>query len=70
MYIFIPRTKIPVNVLYMENMLVVFLRTFRRRRPPTVAPHSINFLIAINSDCDENGGLKPKVPKNTFPLIE
>jgi hypothetical protein len=28
-----PRPKVPVNVSYMENMLVVFLRTFERRRP-------------------------------------
>ena len=33
---FIPRPKVPVNVLYLENMLVVFLRTFKRRRPPTI----------------------------------
>jgi hypothetical protein len=43
-YSFIPRPKVPVNVLYLENMLVVFLRTFGRQRPPTVAPHSINLL--------------------------
>jgi hypothetical protein len=29
-YNFIPRPKVPVNVLYLENMLVVFLRTFER----------------------------------------
>jgi hypothetical protein len=34
-YNFIPRPKVPVNVLYLENMLIVFLRTFGRRRPPT-----------------------------------
>jgi hypothetical protein len=34
-YNFIPRLKVPMNVLYLENMLVVFLRTFGRRRPPT-----------------------------------
>jgi hypothetical protein len=28
----------------LESMLVMFLRTFGRRRPPTVAPHSINLL--------------------------
>jgi hypothetical protein len=34
-YNFILRPKVPVNVSYLENMLVVFLRTFGRRRPPT-----------------------------------
>jgi hypothetical protein len=39
-------------------MLVKFLRTFGRGRPPTVAPRSINlFLYLTNSDCDVNGGL-------------
>jgi hypothetical protein len=27
-----------------ETLLIMFLRTFGRRRPPTVAPHSINLL--------------------------
>jgi hypothetical protein len=27
-----------------ETLLIMFLRTFRRRRPPTVAPRSINLL--------------------------
>jgi hypothetical protein len=34
-YSFIPRPKVPVNVLYLESMLVVFLRTFEIRRPST-----------------------------------
>jgi hypothetical protein len=38
-------------------MLVMFLRTFRRRRPPTVAPRSINLLYVINSNYDVNEGL-------------
>jgi hypothetical protein len=39
-------------------MLVMFLRTFRRGRPPTLAPHSINlFLHLTNSDCDVNDDL-------------
>jgi hypothetical protein len=39
-------------------MLVKFLRTFGRERPPTVAPHNINlFLHLTNSDCDVNEGL-------------
>jgi hypothetical protein len=30
MYNFIPRLKVPVYILYLENMLAVFLRTFGR----------------------------------------
>jgi hypothetical protein len=44
MCVFIPCPKVPVHILYLKNMLVVFLRTFGRRRPPTVAPRSINLL--------------------------
>jgi hypothetical protein len=35
MYNFIPCPKVPVHILYLGNMLVVFLRTFGRPRPPT-----------------------------------
>jgi hypothetical protein len=38
--------------------------------PPTVAPRSINLFKITNSDCDMDEGLKPKVQKNTFPLLE
>ena len=48
----------PWQYITLESMLVVFLRTFRRRRPPIVAPRSINlFLYLTNSDCDVNKGL-------------
>jgi hypothetical protein len=40
------------------------------RRPPTVAPLSINLFKITNSDCDMDEGLKPKVRKNIFPLLE
>jgi hypothetical protein len=33
MYNFIPCLKVPIHILYLGNMLVVFLRTFGRRRP-------------------------------------
>jgi hypothetical protein len=36
MYTIIPCPKVPVHILYLGNMLVVFLRTFGRGRPPTV----------------------------------
>jgi hypothetical protein len=46
------------SLCYTENMLVNFLRTFGRGRPPTVAPRCINlFLHLTNSDCDVNEGL-------------
>jgi hypothetical protein len=48
----------------------MFLRTFGGRRPPTVAPRSINLFKITNSDCNMDEGLKPKVQKNTFPLLE
>jgi hypothetical protein len=44
--------------IILENMLVMFLRTFGRGRPPTLAPRSINlFLHLTNSDYDVNEGL-------------
>jgi hypothetical protein len=44
--------------IILENMLVMFLRTFGRGRPPTVAPRNINlFLHLTNLDCDVNEGL-------------
>ena len=52
-----------------KHCQIMFLRTFGGRRPPTVAPRNINLLM-INSDCDMDEGLEPKVRKNTFPLLE
>jgi hypothetical protein len=43
-YSFIPCPKVPVHILAWETLLIMFLRTFERRRPPTVAPRSINLL--------------------------
>jgi hypothetical protein len=41
----IPKTKLPV-IAYAENKwLIMFLRTFGRRRPPTVAPRSIDLFL-------------------------
>jgi hypothetical protein len=31
---------------------------------------TINLFKVTNSDCDMDEGLKPKVQKNTFPLLE
>ena len=52
-----------------KHCQIMFLRTFGSRRPPTVAPRNINLLV-INSYCDMDEGLEPKVRKNTFPLLE
>jgi hypothetical protein len=41
---FVSCPKVHVHILYLGYMLVVFLRTFGRQRPPTVAPRSINLL--------------------------
>jgi hypothetical protein len=46
------------SLCYTENMLVKFLRTFGRGRPPTVAPRSINLVLHLtNPNCDVNVGL-------------
>jgi hypothetical protein len=51
------KTKLPV-IAYAENKwLIMFLRTFGRRRPPTVSLTILICFIVINSDCDENEGL-------------
>jgi hypothetical protein len=46
----------------------MFLRTFGGRRPPTVAPRSINLFKIMNSDYDMDEGLKPKVQKKHLPF--
>jgi hypothetical protein len=38
----IRKMKPPIIAYAESKWLIMFLRTFRRRRPPTVAPHSIN----------------------------
>jgi hypothetical protein len=40
-YSFIPRPKVLVNVLYLENILVVFFRTFGRLRPPALGAQDL-----------------------------
>jgi hypothetical protein len=70
-YAVIMNLKIPVHKPYLEDIVkLCFLRTFGGRKPPTVAPRSINLFKITNSDCDMDEGLKPKVRKNTFPLLE
>jgi hypothetical protein len=43
-YSLIPSPKVPVHILCLGNIVNHVLRTFGRRRPPTVAPRSINLL--------------------------
>jgi hypothetical protein len=38
-------TKLPVIAYAKNKWLIMFLRTFRRRRPPIVAPRSINLFL-------------------------
>jgi hypothetical protein len=51
------KTKLPV-IAYAENKwLIMFLRTFGRRRPPIVALTVLICFIVTNSYSDENEGL-------------
>jgi hypothetical protein len=43
-YNFIPSLKVPAYIIHLGNIVNHVLRTFERRRPPIVAPHSINLL--------------------------
>ena len=38
-------TKLPVIAYAKNKWLIMFLRTFGRRRPPTVAPHSVSLFL-------------------------
>jgi hypothetical protein len=68
---FIPNPKLPVIVyVILKTWLVTFLRSFGKRRPPTVALPVLICFFVTNLDCDVNEGLQPKVRKNTFPSLE
>jgi hypothetical protein len=43
--VYLLETKLPVTAYAKNKWLIMFLRTFRRRRPPTVAPRSINLFL-------------------------
>jgi hypothetical protein len=62
---FHPKAEAPCNNPYhSENIwLFMFLRTFGRRRPPTVALAVLICFFVINSNYDVNKGLYPKVQK-------
>jgi hypothetical protein len=53
-----------------KTLLNYVFEDLRRTKAPTIAPRSINLFKKTNSDCDMDEGLKPKVRKNTFPLLE
>jgi hypothetical protein len=70
-YIFISMPKVHVNVLYLENMLVVFLRTFERRRPSTGNFHDpisdcVNDTFMFEHDRESHRSL----PRFNFPLFD
>jgi hypothetical protein len=37
-YTFIPRPKVPMNIFYLENMLVVFFEDLRKMKAPNSSP--------------------------------
>jgi hypothetical protein len=51
------KTKLPVIAYAKNKWLIMFLRTFGRERPPTIAPRNINLFLCNNSNCDVNEGL-------------
>jgi hypothetical protein len=58
MYTFISKPKLPEIVYYTGKQVSYVFEDLRKRKAPTVAPHSINlFLHLTNSGCDVNEGL-------------
>jgi hypothetical protein len=43
--LYLLQTKLPVIAYAKNKWLIMFLRTFGRRRPPTVVPRSINLFL-------------------------
>jgi hypothetical protein len=52
------------------NIVNHVFEDLRKTKAPNSSPSQYKFLITMNSDCDVNESLKPKVRKNTFPLLE
>jgi hypothetical protein len=69
-YIFIPSPKVPVHVLHLGNIVNHVFEDLQKMKAPNSSPSQYLFVITTNLDCDLNEGLKPKVQKNTFPLLE
>jgi hypothetical protein len=60
---YILKTKLPVIAYAEDKWLIMFLRTFGRRRPPIVALVVLICSFVTNLDYDMNEGLQPKVQK-------
>jgi hypothetical protein len=48
----------------------MFFEDLRKPKAPNSSPSQYYFVKIINLDCDMDEGFKPKVRKNTFPLLE
>jgi hypothetical protein len=66
-----PSPKVPVHVCHTRKTLLnhVF-EDLRKTKAPNSSPSQYQFVRITNSDCDMDEGPKPKVQKNTFPLLE
>jgi hypothetical protein len=53
-----------------ETLLNYVFEDLRKPKAPNSSPSQYQFVRIINSNCDMDEGLKPKVRKNTFPLLE
>jgi hypothetical protein len=64
-----PKLKPPVTVyVTLKNILVTFLRTFGRGRPPTIAPRSINLFLCSKFRLRRERRPLDKVPKKHLPF--
>jgi hypothetical protein len=53
-----------------ETLLNHVFEDLRKPKVPNSSPSQYQFVRIINLNCDMDEGLKPKVRKNTFPLLE
>jgi hypothetical protein len=53
-----------------ETLLNHVFEDLRKPKAPNSSPSQYKFVRMINSDCDMDEGPRPKVRKNTFPLLE
>jgi hypothetical protein len=67
---FVPSPKVPVHIFHLENIFNHVFEDLRKTKAPNSSPSQYLFVIIMNLDFDVNEGLKPKVRKNTFHLLE
>jgi hypothetical protein len=53
-----------------EPLLNHVFEDLRKTKAPNSSPSQYQFVKLTNSDCDMDEGTKPKVRKNTLPLLE